>query len=283
MRTPRLPSHARLAVLCLALPAVAPSGLAAVRPPVHAAACPAASAAQAPAPQLPPALVPAGPDFLFGPPRLSFALRVGYHRARTEGRIFASAMEWLTLGSRDFDAPALSAEFGVHLAGPLEAVLGAGYAHAEAHSSLREYEREGGGPIEQTTRFTQLPLTAGVRLFLLPRGRTVGRLAWVPAAAAVYVGAGAGAVRYRFVQAGEFVDAATHEIFADHLGAAGWALLAYAAAGGELRVGTRAAVALEARYARGSAGLGGDFERFERPGSLGLGGLETTAGLSWKF
>ena len=65
---------------------------------------------------------------------------------------------------------------------------------------------------------------------MLPRGRQISRLAWIPRTIVPYVGAGGGVTSYEFRQSGDFVDFATENaaagtftIFTDSFKSEGWA------------------------------------------------------------
>ena len=73
---------------------------------------------------------------------------------------------------------------------------------------MEEQSAEGnrGFPIQQTTELEQMNLTLSAKFALLPRGRSVSRLAWIPRTFVPYVGAGGGYGSYTFRQNGDFVD-----------------------------------------------------------------------------
>lgn len=236
-------------------------------------------------PDLPHALVPslrasAGPDFLFGTPRGSLSFRVGRLFARTEGEVFAHTFENLMVEPDDFDGIAFGADLALRLVERADVVLGIGITRSTVRSELRHWVDENDQPIRQTTRFRQVPLTLGARLYLTPRGRAVSRFAWIPARAALYVSGGVGLVHHAYEQEGEFVDDVTLDIFPDDLRTSGWASLAYVGGGAELRVTTRAALVADVRYARGSASAAGDFSELR---DIGLGGLATSVGVALTF
>ena len=73
----------------------------------------------------------------------------------------------------------------------------------------------------------------------------MSRLAWVPKHIVPYVGAGGGALHYDLLQFGDFVDFRTSGIFASTLTSAGWAPMAQAFAGVDVRVLKRVYVTLD--------------------------------------
>ena len=62
--------------------------------------------------------------------------------------------------------------------------------HAVATIATGEDNR--GLPIQQTTELEQMNLTVSAKFALLPRGRAISRLAWIPRTFVPYVGAGGG-------------------------------------------------------------------------------------------
>lgn len=222
-----------------------------------------------------------GEGFLFREPSVSLGLRGGFNHANAGSDIFSFATEHLTLGRGDFSGPAVGADLGIRLFPRVDLVVGTGYAGASAASEFREWvEGEDDLPIEQTTRFQQVPVTAGVKAYLTPRGRSIGQFAWIPAAFAPYVGAGGGGVWYRFRQQGDFVDIETLEIFTDELESSGWAPAAHGLAGLDVSLTPRIALTGEARYSWGSAELGNAFEGFE---PIDLSGVSATVGITFRF
>jgi hypothetical protein len=138
-------------------------------------------------------------------------------------------------------------------------------------------------PIVQTTRFQRVPVTGSIKAYLAPRGRSVGRLAWVPTKLAPYVGAGGGFLWYRFKQDGDFVDFArqTGNIFTSTFESDKWTPSAHAFTGVDYSLSPRVALTGEARYTWGRAPLNRDyFTGFER---IDLSGVAATAGLSFRF
>jgi hypothetical protein len=219
--------------------------------------------------------------FLFAAPRAALTLRAGYAGADARSDLFAFTTDTLTLGRGDFGAPALAADLAFGRPGSrLDVVLGVGYAASRAPSEFRNWVDADDRPIEQTTTFRRVPLTASLKAYLLPRGRSVGRFAWIPARVAPYVGAGAGAMWYRFEQAGDFVDFETLDVFEDTFDTSGWGPMGQAMAGVDVSLGPRTAVTADARYVYAKAGVAGDFAGFDR---IDLSGFATTVGVTFRF
>lgn len=231
-----------------------------------------ASAAPAPA-----AAQGSGNGFLFRAPAASLAIRGGFNHASASSELFSFSTEHLTLDRGDFSGPSVGADLSIRLTPRIALGLGAAYTGVNARSEMRDWVDEDDRPIEQTTQFQRVPVTADVRAYLTPRGRSVGRFAWVPARYAPYVGVGGGAMWYRFRQQGEFVDFKTLDIFGDELESSGWTPMAQALAGIDISLSPRFVLTGETRYSWAKAELSSSFQDFDR---LDLSGLSTSIGIS---
>ncbi len=221
-----------------------------------------------------------GDGFLFKPPPGSLTLRGGLAVADAASDIFSFSTRELTLGRGDFHGPALGLDLAIRLISRVDLVLGAAYAGARATSEFRDWVDQDDLPIEQTTSFRRVPLTASIKAYLTPRGRSIGRFAWIPARWAPYVGAGGGTVWYRFSQRGDFVDFNTLDIFHDRITSSGWTSTAHALAGIDFSLSPRWALTTEGRYSRASADMSDSFQGFER---IDLSGFSTTVGIQIRF
>ena len=94
------------------------------------------------------------------------------------------------------------------------------------------------------------------------------------------VGAGAGALWYRFEQEGEFVDFVDLTIFPDRFRSASWTLSTHAFAGANVKLTRSVFLAMEARYLWADAQLGLDFVGFD---NIDLRGLKVTTGIDFVF
>src|SRR5204862_4355072 len=135
-------------------------------------------------------------------------------------------------------------------------------------------------PIEQTTEFNRVPLTASVKAYLMPAGRSIGHFAWIPARIAPYVGAGGGVMWYRFQQQGDFIAFDTLKVFTDSFDSNGWTPTVHALGGVEVSLGSRLAIATEARYEWARAPLDRDFSGFNR---IDLSGISFTSGVLIRY
>ena len=226
---------------------------------------------------------PAGrePGFLFGQPGASVGVRVNWNRARAESDVHGFLTETLTLEPRDFDALGIGIDLGFAVTPRLDVRAGLDYVKTpETTSEFREFVGSDGLPIAQDTWLSQTDFNASVAFALVPRGRAIGQYAWIPNAVVPYVGAGAGVQRYALDMLGEFVDAATLDIFEDHLQSNGWTPSVHLFGGADIRVLQRLYVTAEARYVRAAAEPAGAFEGFE---DLDLSGMRIGAGIRFIF
>lgn len=267
MRKNPKPAAAVLPVLLLLL---APVGAAAVR----------AEQSNAPAAGNPQRS--GAPDFLFGEPRGSLGLRASWVFARAGSDLFDFVQRQLTIDEGDFDAPAVAVDVGVALSPRIDAVFGFEFSRAHVASEYRDFVDNNRQPITQDTELRQINLTGSVRVPLTPRGRSVSRLAWVPRRATPYVGAGGGALWYRFDQRGDFVDVFNprRTIFSDRLTSQGWTPSAHALAGVDVLLYRRLCASIEGRYLWSSAELQRSFDGFE---PIDLAGFRLAAGVNVLF
>ncbi len=222
----------------------------------------------------------AGDGFLFQEPIGSLTLRGGYSRATAGGDLFSDITNRLTLGRGDFNGPTVGADLAIRVAPQLDVVLGSSYTSTSAASEFRHLVDQNNAAITQTTSLKRVPVMASVLAYLTPRGRSVGRYAWVPARFVPYVGAGGGAVWYRFQQQGDFVDSNTNAVFSDDLASSQWSPAAQAFAGIDYSVSPHVALTGEGKYlfARGTLN-----QRFSNFDSIDLSGLSATLGIKLRL
>ena len=163
-----------------------------------------------------------GRDFLLSTPKATLSLRAGLAAPRAGGgnagtNLWDDLRDRFTVGTADLNGTYLAAELGIRASEHADIVLGVGHTSSATQSQYRRWRDEDDVPITQTTEFTTTPLTVGLKVYLLPRGRAVGRYAWIPRTWNPYAGTAAGIVRYRFEQYGHFVDYQTRDIFEDRL------------------------------------------------------------------
>ncbi len=230
------------------------------------------------------------PDFLFQEPRASLDLRVGMLFPRAGSDVFQESMQELMLTRRNLDGLTGALDLGFRVLPRLDALLGLAVSHAAKNADVRASQCGGLAtntcvdnndvPLRQNTTLTEVPITAGLKAFLLPRGQQIGHFVWVPARVAPYVGVAAGMVYYKFARSGDFVGPAPdYVVTTDAFQADGWTPIGQVLAGVDVRLSRRAAVKAEARYSWASGGAG-SFTGFT---GVDLAGVQTTLGLSWRY
>jgi hypothetical protein len=219
--------------------------------------------------------------YMFGMPRTTLTLRAGAARPAADSEVFRFFTDQLTLDRTDFASATFGVDLGMRVHPRVDVVLSAGFAHSSNDSEFRNFvEDPNDQPIRQTTELSRTPVTAGLKLHLLPRGRSLGRLAFVPNRVSPYVGGGVGVLWYQLEQDGDFVDFETLDIFTDHFNSDGATFTANAFGGGDLWVLSRVALNVEARYSWAKADLHDAFSDFER---IDLRGWQWTAGITLRY
>jgi hypothetical protein len=225
---------------------------------------------------------PSRPDFLFGRPDGSIALRGGWVFARAGSDLYEFVERELTIDKNDFNTASFASDFGIALSSRADAVIGLEYNQTSVASEYRDFVDNNRRPIEQTTSLKALNLTGSIRFALAPRGREVSLLAWVPRSVVPYAGAGGGMVWYQFRQAGDFIDALDPRlaVFSDTFAADGWTPSAHVLGGVDVRVYRRLYLTLDGRYVWAAGDLGTDFENFD---PIDLAGFRFGAGINVVF
>ena len=222
-----------------------------------------------------------GDGFLFHRPDVTISVRGGYSHADAGSDVFDDVTSNLTLNRRDFSSLTVGGDFAFHVANRVDLVLAGGYSRSNHKSEFREFVDNNDQPIEQTTTFERLPVTANLRLNLSDPGRSIGSLAWIPSRVVPYIGAGIGAMRYRFRQDGDFVDFNTNAVFSSVLDSEGWALVGQAMAGVDYNFSPQWGLSLDARYMHAKGDL--DAARYKGYDKLDLSGATATIGLSFRL
>jgi hypothetical protein len=222
-----------------------------------------------------------GDGFLFKTPKWSVSLHAGVSVPRARSDVFSFTSEQLTIDRADFRSLALGVDLerriveGTHLVFSFD---GASMSH---DSEFREYIDNEDLPIEQSTKFSRVKVSIGVKQYLMKPGRSIGRLAWVPARIAPFVGAGVGALRYDFHQVGDFIDFQDMDVFEAQFQSTGWTGTLHGRGGADLSITPRVALTVQGRYdwAKGAT-LSSDFLGFDK---IDLTGFSTTVGFTVRF
>lgn len=235
---------------------------------------PAASAVAQPSAPLP------APDFLFGKPKGSVGIRGGWTFARAGSDWYDFVTRNLTLENKDFNRPAIGADVGVALSSRLEAVFSVDFGRAASGSEYRDFVDNQRLPIQQQTELRQANIGGGLKYYLTPRGDEVSRLAWVPRTVAPYVGGGGGALWFKMVQTGDFVDFVDNSVFGDAFRSSGTTPSAHVFGGVEIKAWRRVFLTLDARYLWAAGDLGPDWIDFD---PIDLTGTRLSAGINVIF
>ena len=242
--------------------------------------------------QQPTVVVPSSPDFLLGRPHASIGVRGNWLMASAGSDIYDFVSEHLTIDKSDFNTASFATDVSIYAIPRLDIVGGFEIAQEDIPSQYRGYSETVGGsdvtiPIRQNTELKQMHFTGSAKFGLLPRGKQVSRLAWIPRTFVPYVGAGAGMTRYSFRQSGDFVDfatenpaAGTFSIFTDVFQSEGWSPSAHLLGGADILVFKRLYFSLEGRYTWVHAELDQDFIDFQ---PMDLGGFRFGAGINFVF
>ncbi|MFL5561869.1 MAG: hypothetical protein ACJ79K_10375 [Gemmatimonadaceae bacterium] len=222
----------------------------------------------------------AGDGFLFRKPVGAFVVRGGYAAAMARGDLYSFLENQFTLNKGDFRSPAIGSDLLIGVASRVDLDFGVAVSGKKSASEFRHFVGTDNLPIEQTTSLTRVPLTAGARFYLVPKGRTIGSFVWIPNKIVPYVGAGGGATWYRLHQGGDFIDFQTNDVFNDEFQSSGWAPTAYGVAGVDYSLSPRLALTGEARYTSAKTQLGTDFTGFD---GIDLSEFGVTVGLNVRF
>lgn len=227
-----------------------------------------------------PAAAAAQDGFLFRQPGFGLTFKVGPLVRTVSSDVFDDMRHHLTLDRGDFTTTAFGLDMVLSPSRRLDIVIGGGFAESEARSEFRDWIGDDGLPIEQTTRLRTTPVTASLRYHLLPRGRSIGTMAWLPRSVTPYVGGGAGVTYYELLQEGEFVDFRDNRIFEAAPRSDGMAFTTHALAGADYWLTGRYGLNAEVRYTYGGADATDGFRTFDR---IDVGGFQLTLGFSARW
>ena len=188
------------------------------------------------------------PDFLFQMPKGSFSFRWTTNVLKADSDWFGFVRDQLTLDHGDFVSMGIAGDVSFGVTPRFDVVIGGEYTGRNVRSEYRDFVDNNRLPIEQNTRMQQMSFTAGVRYTLIPRGRSVSALAYVPTRLVPYVGGGAGVLHYDLLQYGDFIDIVDFSVFSDQLPSEGWTPTAYINGGLDWLLVKKLAVTVDVRY-----------------------------------
>jgi opacity protein-like surface antigen len=221
------------------------------------------------------------PDFMLGRPRGSIGVRGSMLVASANSDIYDFVTDVLAIEKSDFNTGSFAFEAGYSVTPRVDLIATIDMNGVNKASDYRDWEDNRGLPIQQTTELKQKNFTASAKFSLLPRGRAISRLAWIPRTFMPYVGAGAGYGSYEFRQNGDFVDFDNgNRVFTDTFTSSGWAPTFHVLGGTDIRVYRHLVLSLDARYSWQKATLDSDFIDFA---PIDLGGFRFGAGIHVAF
>jgi len=224
------------------------------------------------------------PDFLLGRPRVMVGVRGSFFKASAGSDIYDFVTEQFTIDKSDFNTGSFTAELGISVTPRFDITASMDLNGLSRASEDRDEEEQlpNGSriPIQQVTELEQMNFVASAKFLLLPRGRSVSRLAWIPNTFVPYVGAGGGYGKYTFRQNGDFVDFVDHHIFTDTFRSEGWSPIFHVLGGTDIQVMRRLVLSFEGRYSWQESDLGADFIDFA---PIDLGGFRFGAGVHFAF
>lgn len=220
------------------------------------------------------------PDFFIGRPHASLGLRGNWFMASANSDLFDFVTKHLTLERTSFNTPTFGGELGISLSSRLDLVASFEFGKSATPSEYRDFVDNKLLPIQQTTSFKRTDITGTLRYALLPKGRSISRLAWIPRVVTPYVGAGGGMLGYEFQQTGDFVDFQDLRVFTDVFDSSGWAPSAHVLGGVDVQIYRHVFMSFEGKYTWSSAKLEQKFIHFA---PIDLGGARYGAGIHLVF
>ena len=230
-----------------------------------------------------PGMAQEGNGFLFRAPKVVVSAFGGYAMPMANSDLFDFTSGQLTLGKSDFAGMDRGADLSIAINERLDISVGVSHSQSSSRSEFRDWVDGDDQPIEQTTSFSRTPLTVSLRYHPLPRGRTIGSFAWIPAPFDPWVGIGVGRMKYGFIQRGDFIDftdPAVLVVFGDTFRSSGWANMVQASVGAGWSLSPRFILTGELRYINARGTVGQDFEGFQK---IDLSGAATTFGIAFRL
>jgi hypothetical protein len=221
-----------------------------------------------------------GDGYLFHAPQGSFTIRAGYDHASAGSDVFAQAVDQLTISKRDFSGLTIGGDVAFAIGKRFELALDAGWSHARKRSEFRKFIDNKNLPIEQNTTFDRVPLSANLRYYLAPAGRSIGALAWIPTKVVPWIGAGGGMIHYNFRQDGDFVNFNTGNVFPSTIESSDWTPMLQGMGGADFTLTPRVALRADARYVWAKADLNSSFQNFN---PIDLSGVQGTLGFTYRL
>lgn len=221
-----------------------------------------------------------GNGYLFGVPDAELTIRGGWSLASANSAFYNQAQQDFTLNKSDFNSPTLGAALGIRLTPQLDFTLDGAWMGMSQGTHYRNFVDNNNQEIEQSTTLRRVPLTANLKLFLAPRGRSVGRLAYIPSKVVPWIGVGAGATWYSLEQSGDFINTTTNVVYNDQFKDSGWGPAFQGMGGVDVSLTPRIALTGDARYLWSKATMGSDFQGYDK---IDLSGVSLALGVTFRL
>jgi len=224
------------------------------------------------------------PDFMLGRPRVSFGVKGSWFMASAGSDFYDTVTKTLTLEKSSFHTGTFSFEAGFSVNPRLEitGTIDLNRLNQPSEDRLNEELLSNGTrvPIQQSTELAETNFTGSAKFLLIPRGRSISRLAWIPNTFVPFVGAGGGIGKYNLRQNGDFVDYADNHIFTDTFRSEGWTPVVQVFGGTDIQVHRHVILSFEGRYTWQHADMSLDFVNFD---PIDLGGMRFGGGVHFAF
>lgn len=231
-----------------------------------------------------------GNGYLFGVPTGGLTIRAGWFIASANSDVFDEARQNLTLDKSDFSGPSIGADLAIRLAPQFDLTIDGAWIGSSQKSHYRTLVDADSKEIEQTTTLRRVPLTANLKAYLVPRGRSVGSLAYIPAKVVPWVGIGGGITWYKFEQSGDFIvdpadcaatsDANSCAVFNDRLESSTWGPALQGMGGVDITLTPRIALSGDARYLWSRASMQDSFDGYDK---IDLSGVSIALGVTFRL
>jgi hypothetical protein len=231
-----------------------------------------------------------GNGYLFGAPTGGLTIRAGWFIASANSDFFDEARQNFTLDKGDFGGPNIGADVAIRLTPQLDLTFDGAWIGSSHKSHYRRLVDADNKEIEQTTTLRRVPLTANIKAYLVPRGRSVGSLAYIPAKVVPWIGVGGGLTWYKLEQSGDFVvnpadclatgNSTSCSVFNDRLESSAWGPAVQGMGGVDVTLTPRIALTGDARYLWSRASMEDSFDGFEK---IDLSGVSIALGVTFRL
>jgi len=221
-----------------------------------------------------------GNGYLFGAPTGGVTIRGGWYIARAGSQFYQDAIRDFNVDKSDFSAPTFGADFALRLSPRFDVTFDGAWSSVSRNTHYRDFVDNNNQEIEQSTSLKRVPLTVNLKAYLSSRGRSVGRLAYIPSKVVPWVGLGAGTTWYNLKQSGDFINPTTTAVFTDHLETSGWGPAAQGMGGVDVTLTPRIALTGDARYLWSRAEMSDSYDGYDK---IDLSGASIALGVTFRL